>query len=201
MPQSLRAFVLDGENQNAFATPSGEKNYVYTGVRRREMLSDPEAGRQARRLVPGEEWSLIMKMCISASSALLATAMMVTLSFGCGEGVEGETGSQSAELSKGQCNAIIARSLGTAQECFRSGCGVTSQECDEVRGVFGAFFGNDDCAAAFAAGDLNGLPGNASVDSDTGEGKHVGGVICSAVVQCDFCAVAVPSGICADQCQ
>ena len=50
--QMLRAFGLNGENQNDFATPSGEKNYVYTGRRRCETFSDPEAGRQARRLVP-----------------------------------------------------------------------------------------------------------------------------------------------------
>jgi len=131
-----------------------------------------------------------MKKCISASSALLATAMMVTLSFGCGEGIEGETGSQSAELSKGQCNALIRRALGTAQECFRSGCDVISQECDEVRGVFGAFFGNEDCFDFFGAGDVNGLPENAAVHPRTGEGKHIGDVICGSVVQCGLCPQA-----------
>jgi hypothetical protein len=141
-----------------------------------------------------------MKRFVSASLTVVATALMVTLSFGCGEGIEGETGSQSAELSKGQCNAIVARALGTAQECFRSGCGVLSQECDEVRGVFGAFFGNEDCFAAFDAGDLNGLPGNASIHPQTGEAKHVGEVICSSVFQCGLCDVAPPT-VCTETCQ
>lgn len=141
-----------------------------------------------------------MKRFVSASLTLVATTLMVTLSFGCGEGVEGETGSQSAELSKGQCNAIVARSLGTAQECFRSGCGLSSQECDEVRGVFGAFFGNGDCLTAFNDGDLNGLPGNASIHPRTGEAKHVGEVICSSVLQCGLCPGAPPT-VCTETCQ
>jgi hypothetical protein len=140
-----------------------------------------------------------MKKCISASSALLVTAMMVTLSFGCGEGIEGDTGSQSAELTKGECNAIVARALGSAQECFRSGCDAVSDECDDVRGAFGGFFGNEDCLAAFDAGDLNGLPGNASQDPDTLEAKHVGEVICSSVLQCGLCPVAPPT-VCTDTC-
>jgi len=141
-----------------------------------------------------------MKNFVSAGLTLVATTLMVTLSFGCGEGFEGETGSQSAELTKGECNAIVGTALGTAQECFRSGCGVLSQECDEVRGAFGAFFGNEDCFAAFVAGDLNGLPGNASIHPDTGEGKHLGDVICSSVVQCGLCPAAPPT-VCVDDCE
>ena len=140
-----------------------------------------------------------MKTFMTGGPALFAAALAITLSFGCGEGIEGETGSQSAELSKGQCNAIVARALRPAQQCYNVGCDEAA--CEEAGQAFFDFFGSPFCAAAFAAGDLNGLPGNASADPDTGEGKHVGGVICSAVVQCDFCAVAVPSGICADQCQ
>lgn len=142
-----------------------------------------------------------MKNCISASSALLVTAMMVTLSFGCGEGIEGETGSQSAALSKGQCNAIVARALRPAQQCFNVGCDEAA--CEKAGQAFFDFFGAPFCAEAFANGELNGLSGNASIQPsgpNADDPKHIGEVICSAVVQCGFCPVAVPSGVCVTIC-
>jgi len=139
-----------------------------------------------------------MKKCISASSALLATAMMVTLSFGCGEGIEGETGSQSAQLTKGQCNAIVARSLGTAQQCNKFGCGL--EECIELSDTFNEFFGSG-CGTPLGSGDLNGLPGNASTQPGRGPNaggpKHIAEVICGAIEECGFCSDAQElGGIC-----
>ncbi|MBT8450411.1 MAG: hypothetical protein KJO40_00450 [Deltaproteobacteria bacterium] len=141
-----------------------------------------------------------MKKCISASSALLATAMMVTLSFGCGEGIEGETGSQSAELNAGQCNAIIATDLQSAQRCAQGQCGVA--ECTNVGGAFlDFFFNNPECGLSFGAGELNGLPGNASVHPQTGESKHIQDVVCSSIVQCGLCpqASAVVCGVACEE--
>lgn len=146
-----------------------------------------------------------MKKCISASSALLVTAMMVTLSFGCGEGIEGDTGSQSTELRQGECNAIVARSLRTAQKCFRSGeCEPGTAECAEAGAVLMEFFGNQECAAAAVADELNGLPsGNPSTmpegSSRPGELKHIGVVICSAILDCGACP-ALPPGFCPGIC-
>jgi len=140
-----------------------------------------------------------MKKYISASPAILVTAMMVTLSFGCGEGIEGETGSQSAELTTGECNAIVATNLSSAQRCARGTCGVA--ECTNVAGAFVDFFiNNPECAGFFANGDVNGLPGNASIHPQTGEAKHIGDVICSAVVQCGLCPDA-PPGVCTTDCE
>jgi hypothetical protein len=140
-----------------------------------------------------------MKTLLSGNFILLATAMMVTLSFGCGEGIEGETGSQSAELSKGKCNAIIATNLSSAQRCARGQCG--GAECSDVVGAFvDFFFNNPECADFFGDGDLNGLPGNASVHPQTGEGKHIGDVVCGSVVQCGLCPQA-SAVVCGDACE
>ncbi len=139
-----------------------------------------------------------MQKCISISSALLATAMMVTLSFGCGEGIEGETGSQSAGLNAGECNAIVATNLQAAQRCARGECG--DAECTDVGGAFFDFFvNNPECAGFFETGDVNGLPGNASIHPQTGEAKHIADVICSAVLQCGLCPGA-PPGVCTADC-
>ena len=145
-----------------------------------------------------------MKKCISASSALLVTAMMVTLSFGCGEGIEGDTGSQSAQLRQGECNAIVAKSLRVAQKCFRSGCEEGSAECLEAGAVLSEFFGNQECAAAAVADELNGLPsGNPATmpegSSRPGELKHIGVVICSAISDCGACP-GLPEGFCPGIC-
>ena len=139
-----------------------------------------------------------MKKCISASSALLVTAMMVTLSFGCGEGIEGDTGSQSAQLTNGQCNAIVARSLGTAQQCNKFGCGL--EDCIELQDTFNEFFGSG-CGGPLGLGELNGLPGNASTQPGRGPNaggpKHIAEVICGAIEECDpTCGNAQAAGIC-----
>lgn len=139
-----------------------------------------------------------MKTFLSGSFILLATALMVTLSFGCGEGIEGETGSQSAELSVGQCNAIVATNLRSAQRCAQGTCGV--EECTNVTGAFVDFFiNNPECAGFFATGDINGLPENASIHPRTGEGKHIGDVVCSSIVQCGLCPQA-SAVVCGDAC-
>jgi hypothetical protein len=118
--------------------------------------------------------------------------MMVTLSFGCGEGIEGETGSQSAQLTVGQCNAIVARALGTAQQCNQFGCSSDGPECAEVSATFVEFFfANPDCGVALGADELNGLPGNASTQPGLGPNaggpKHIAEVVCGAIEQCGFC--------------
>ena len=139
-----------------------------------------------------------MKKCISASSVLLATAMMVTLSFGCGEGIEGDTGSQTAELSKGQCNAIVAGVIGTAQHCTRFGC--SADECGELLDAFLEFFITPgECAVAAGDGELNGLPGNAFTQPggpNAGDPKHIQEVICGAAGACGLCDAGQAQGIC-----
>ncbi|MBW1904858.1 MAG: hypothetical protein JRE45_19820 [Deltaproteobacteria bacterium] len=65
------------------------------------------------------------------------------------------------------------------------------------------FFGAPDCDAAFTAGELEGLPGNASTQPagpDAGQPKHVQEVICNAIVVCGFCIPAVNLGICGQIC-
>ena len=101
-----------------------------------------------------------MKILLSGSFTLLVTALMVTLSFGCGEGVE--TGSQSAELTNGQCNAIVARTLGLSQRCNQSDCSL--EECAELQATFDEWVPN--CVADFVAGELDGLTGSALGTSD-----------------------------------
>ena len=133
-----------------------------------------------------------MKKCISASSALLATAMMVTLSFGCGEGIEGETGSQSAQLNNGQCNRIVARSLGLSQQCGQFGC--DEDQCAELALVFEEF---TPCVPAFFAGQLNGLAGSAA--GTPGDPGPIQEVLCAADFACDpTCAGLRGVGLCSE---
>ncbi len=118
---------------------------------------------------------------------------MVTLSFGCGEGVEGETGSQPAELNNGQCNRIVARSLDLSQQCNKFGCSL--DECIELQGTFNEFFGN--CGEAFFAGELNGLAGSAL--GEPGDPGHIQEVLCGAAEACDpTCAGIQAVGLCLD---
>ena len=138
-----------------------------------------------------------MTKFVSRSLGLFVTVFMLTLSFGCGEDL-GETGTQSAELSNGECNSIVARALSAAQRCARGDCGF--DECVEVGEAFQGFFGNEDCAAGFASGDINGLPENASIHPQTGAIKHIGEVICGSVVFCGFCEGA-PEGVCTGPCE
>lgn len=83
------------ERDERFASNKPVKNYVLTGRRKCETLGDPETRRQARRLVPPKKMGTLiiqmgiylqiprrhaMEKCASASSALLVTPMIVTLS-------------------------------------------------------------------------------------------------------------------------
>jgi hypothetical protein len=141
---------------------------------------------------------MMMKQ-ISERIVLFGMALAVTLSFGCGEGMEGETGSQSASLNQGQCNAVVATALSAAQRCARGDCGAA--ECEEVQGAFLDFFVfNPECAGFFDTGDVNGLPGNASIHPQTGALKHVGEVICDSVLACGLCPGA-PEGVCTTTCE
>jgi hypothetical protein len=134
-----------------------------------------------------------MKTLLSGSFILLVTALMVTLAFGCGESVEGETGSQSAELTNGECNAIVARSLGLAQQCNQFGC--DQGQCDELTETFNEFFG--DCGGDFFAGELNGLAGSAL--GEPGDPGPIQEVLCGANEACDpTCAVLQGIGLCLD---
>jgi len=154
-----------------------------------------------------------MKKCISASSALLVTAMMVTLSFGCGETADSDSGyselaaEQSKGNSKGTCNAIVARVLGTAQQCNKFGCSSPSPEespeCAELDAAFIEFFATEGCPEALGAGELNGLPGNASSTRpgrgpNAGQAKHIADVICGAIEECEGCVGARAAGLCLD---
>lgn len=145
-----------------------------------------------------------MKRLLSGNSVLLMTALMLTLSFGCGEGIEGDTGSQSPELKQGECNALVARSMRVAQGCFRSGCEEGSAECAEAGAVLIEFFGNQECAAGAVLDELNGLPsGNPATmpegSSRPGELKHIGVVICTTIRDCGACG-DLPEGFCPGVC-
>ena len=139
-----------------------------------------------------------MKRFLTAGPTFFGAALALTLLFGCGD-IDGETGSQSAELNAGQCNAIVATSLSSAQRCARGECGF--DECTDVGGALLDFFANNpECGALFDAGDANGLPGNASIHPQTDALKHIGDVICGSVVQCGLCPVA-PPGACTGPCE
>ncbi len=149
-----------------------------------------------------------MKRLVSGSSILLVTALMFTLSFGCGETTEGDTGS--TELAQGQttdgtCSAITARSLGTAQQCFLSReCEFGSAECNEAFGVLEELFNDPHCGPAILLDELNGLPSGNPVtmpegSSRPGEQKHIGLVICTVLSDCGACP-ALPAGFCAGVC-
>ena len=132
-----------------------------------------------------------MKRFVSTSLTVVATALMVTLSFGCGEGVEGETGSQSAELNNGQCNRIVAGSLGLSQQCNQFGCSL--DECAELVATFDEFFSS--CGDAFFAGELNGLTGSAL--GTPGDPGPIQEVLCGANEACDeTCAGLQGVGLC-----
>jgi len=152
---------------------------------------------------------------LSASSALLVAAMVVMF-VGCGDAGGDDTGSlglEQMQTTDGQCNKIIANGLRAAQECFRSGCTPTpdADACDDVTTAFTGFFGNGDCAVAFSNAEINGLPGNASIQPAQsnpgaggpipGAGKHIGEVICGSVAQCGLCPFLPPEIVaCEEDC-
>ena len=149
-----------------------------------------------------------MKRLVSGSSILLVTALMFTLSFGCGEGTEGDTGY--AELAQrqttdGTCNAMVATVIGTAQKCFRSGeCGPGSAECNLALSVLGELFGDEYCGPLISEDALNGFPTGNPINmpdgsSQPGEAKHMQVVFCTVVSDCGACP-ALPAGFCADAC-
>lgn len=149
-----------------------------------------------------------MKTFVSTGPAFFAAALVITLSFGCGEAAEGETGSstlgQSVEASKGTCNAILATGLGTVQQCARTGCGPGSDQCrDVIVPAFVEFVSTPGCLDAFADGELNGLPGNASIQPagpNAEAAKRIGVLVCEAVDGCGLCPAAFDNEICLDTC-
>jgi hypothetical protein len=106
-----------------------------------------------------------------------------------------------ADNAKGACNQIVANAMNTAQQCWRGDCGPTERV--EVAQTLFSFFEAPGCGEAFGAGEIEGLPGNASVHPngpDAGLPKHIQEVICNAVVVCNFCVPAVNLGVCGQIC-
>ena len=149
-----------------------------------------------------------MKRLVSGSSILLLTALMFTLSFGCGEGTEGDTGYTELEqrqTTDGTCNAMVAKVIGTAQKCFRTGeCEAGSDECNLALGVLGELFGDDYCGPAALDDELNGFPTGNPINmpagsSRPGEAKHMQAVFCTAISDCGACS-QLPLGFCPGIC-
>jgi hypothetical protein len=148
-----------------------------------------------------------MKRLVSGSFILLVTALMFTLSFGCGEDAQSDTGYAAPaqmQTTDGTCNAIVATAIGTAQECFRSGCEPGSSACELALGILTELFTDPYCGPAVLSDELNGFPSGNPVDmpagsSKPGELKHMGVVICSAISDCGACA-ALPPGYCPGIC-
>ncbi len=94
--------------------------------------------------------------------------------------------------------------MGASQACWNFGCAHTDPECEEVGAAFLRFFEAPGCPAAIATGELEGLPGNASVQPEgtpnAGEAKLIQEVVCNAIVDCDFCGAAAALGVCGVQC-
>ena len=110
-----------------------------------------------------------MKKCISASSALLMAAAVMFV--GCGDAGGGDTGSVALEQTQttaGTCNAVVARTLRFAQECYRSeACEPGAGVCVEATANFVEFFSDPECVGALLGSEHNGLPaGNASQHRD-----------------------------------
>ena len=145
-----------------------------------------------------------MKTFISTRPALFAAALVITLSFGCGDATEGEAGSSTlAQATAGECNAIVANSLRTAQECQRISCEPGSDQCIEALDTLMEFVLTPGCFEAFGNEDLNGLPGNAATQPagpNAGAAKHIAVVVCGAVEDCELCPAALSFGICGGTC-
>ncbi len=108
-----------------------------------------------------------------------------------------------ADNTKGVCNAIIATDLGAAQVCENASCMPGDAACMDVTNAFLEFVTTPGCLDAFADGELNGLPGNASVQPagpNAGGVKHIQEVICGAVEACGLCPSALMVGICPTFC-
>ena len=109
-----------------------------------------------------------------------------------------------AKNSKGTCNAIVATELGTAQECSRTmSCEPGTEQCIDITNALMEFVATPGCVEAFADGELNGLPGNASVQPGgpkAGDTKRIQRVICGAIKDCSLCPSALALGICPTLC-
>ena len=99
-----------------------------------------------------------------------------------------------ADSTTGTCNSTVATAMRAAQVCDNFGCFPDDLVCAEVGAAFLGFLGDPVCLGGFLNGDLHG------VTTDAADGKHVGGVICSALAQCDFCDAALAIGTCLDDC-
>jgi len=149
-----------------------------------------------------------MNRLVSGSSILLVTALMFTLSLGCGEGTEGDTGYEVPELRQttdGTCNAMVATVIGTAQKCFRSReCEQGSAECNLALSVLGELFEDEYCGPAILNDELNGFPTGNPINmpagsSRPGEAKHMQAVFCTAISDCGACS-QLPLGFCPGIC-
>jgi len=108
-----------------------------------------------------------------------------------------------ANDTAGTCNAIVGTVMGTAQYCWNNGCAPGDAECSEATNALLEFFATPGCAEAFANGELNGLPGNASASqkgSKAGQPKHVQEVVCGAIDDCGLCPAALALGVCGQLC-
>ena len=108
-----------------------------------------------------------------------------------------------AKNSNGTCNKIVATALGTAQECTRMSCEPGSAQCMEITNTFIEFVATEGCVAGFQNGELNGLPGNASIQPggpEAGNTKHISDVICGSIEDCGLCQSALMLGICPTDC-
>ncbi|MBW2717878.1 MAG: hypothetical protein JRD94_04785 [Deltaproteobacteria bacterium] len=76
--------------------------------------------------------------------------------------------------------------------------------CNAIVAAFLRFFEAPGCPEAIATGELEGLPGNASVQPEgapnAGEAKLIQEVVCNAIVDCNFCGAAALLGVCGVQC-
>lgn len=108
-----------------------------------------------------------------------------------------------ADSTAGICNSIVAGGMRSAQVCENMSCMPGDEVCMDVTNVFIEFVSEPGCLAMFAAGELNGLPGNAAVQPggpDQGGVKHIQEVICGAVSDCGLCEAALGVGICVVPC-
>lgn len=108
-----------------------------------------------------------------------------------------------ADSTAGICNSIVASGMRSAQVCENMSCMPGDDACIDVTNVFVEFVATPGCLDAFADGELNGLPGNASVQPggpNEGGVKHIQDVICGAVYDCGLCPSALGVGICVLPC-
>jgi hypothetical protein len=108
-----------------------------------------------------------------------------------------------ADSTAGICNSIVASGMRPAQACENMSCLPGDEVCMDVTNVFIEFVTTEGCLDAFANGELDGLPGNASIQPngpDAGGVKHVQDIICGAVSDCGLCESALGVGICVLPC-